>query len=388
MTALSIIPTHEENQRLIDMANRAAKSGLFRSLGNSADVAYIIMAKGIELQIPPMTALEGFTVVQGKIAYTSNLQATLMKRAGYSWKILQHTKEVCEIEVYNPDKTVAGISLFTIEDARDAGLLKNATWQNYPKNMLFARAIGNAAKWLATEVFGGAAPLTAEELGANVDEDGNVIEHAPRATEDSQLPANVSTFPPPQAQTEQDKLFLKIKEVAGRITNEDGSPVKPEEKIAWVLSIVKKTAKEQGESDDISFTNKEGNLRADLMRDYLMARTPEVLQLIIDKMEESFLPAKPTTPAAPAEKPKKSSTGKAPDALVEKIKAQTVKAEAVWNHYLGVYEGDTAAEDTVAFFIEMFGQEFANHEDVISYLVRQAPEDLDALIAPDENEGE
>jgi hypothetical protein len=55
--------------------------------------------------------------------------------------------------------------------------------------MLFARAMSNGCRWFTPDIFLGAAVYTPEELGATVDEDGNVIEISPSSPTPAQLPS-------------------------------------------------------------------------------------------------------------------------------------------------------------------------------------------------------
>jgi len=66
----------------------------------------------------------------------------------------------------------SGVSSFTIEDAKKAGT-KNL--DKFPRNMLFARAMSNGVRWYCPDVMSGSVAYTPEELGADVDEDGNVV---------------------------------------------------------------------------------------------------------------------------------------------------------------------------------------------------------------------
>ena len=57
-----------------------------------------------------------------------------------------------------------------------AGLDSNTNWRKYPRNMLFARAISNGARWYCPDLFGGSPVYTPDELGAEVDgETGEVL---------------------------------------------------------------------------------------------------------------------------------------------------------------------------------------------------------------------
>lgn len=65
-------------------------------------------------------------------------------------------------------------SVFTIEDARKAGLVKtDSGWDKYPANMLRWRAIGFCADVVFPDVIGGM--RRSDEMGAPITEDGEVI---------------------------------------------------------------------------------------------------------------------------------------------------------------------------------------------------------------------
>ena len=63
-----------------------------------------------------------------------------------------------------------------MKDASAAGLTNKDNWKKYPRNMLFARAISNGQKWYAPDVYNGVTVYTPDEMGASVDEEGNIIE--------------------------------------------------------------------------------------------------------------------------------------------------------------------------------------------------------------------
>ena len=162
------------------------KSGYFSNTENEAQAIVKVMA-GAEVGIPPFASLSGINVIQGKPTFGANLIATIVdNHPRYGYKVIRADDEACIIEWYK-DGEKAGQSSFTIEEARSIkqwNKKKNAfepltngiNWQNYPSDMLFARAMTRGQKRYAAGVAGGAPIYTAEELGAEVDEDGNVIE--------------------------------------------------------------------------------------------------------------------------------------------------------------------------------------------------------------------
>ena len=119
------------------------------------------MQAGAELGLRPMESLRGIDIIKGKPAIGAALIAARMHRFGYRIKPLVHTNAEVALEITSPDGDV-NVSSFSMEDARKAGLA-SGMYGKYPRNMLHARAVSNAARWFAPEVFNGAV-YTPEEL--------------------------------------------------------------------------------------------------------------------------------------------------------------------------------------------------------------------------------
>jgi hypothetical protein len=150
------------------------QSGLFTDIRGAAQATTKIIA-GQELGIPPFAAMNGFHIIKGKAAMGANLIGATIKRSGkYDYIVREMTTELCVIEFFQSiegKRESIGKSEFTIADAKKAG---TQNLDKYPRNMLFARAISNGARWYTPDVFLG--PIyTPEELGAQVDEAGDVI---------------------------------------------------------------------------------------------------------------------------------------------------------------------------------------------------------------------
>ena len=166
---------------VVRSAKALAASGYFQDAASAQQAAVKVMA-GFEMGFGPFASLTGLHIIKGKPAIGSNLIAAAIKRHPmYQYKVTSHTEKECTIQFFEKwggRYEAVGDSSFTIADAAKAGLStnpKNETWKKYPKNMLFSRAISNGAKWYCPDVFGGSPTYTPEELGAEVDEDENVI---------------------------------------------------------------------------------------------------------------------------------------------------------------------------------------------------------------------
>ena len=158
------------------------KSGFFSDV-KSASQAIVKMLAGAELGFGPIASMSGVYVQNGRTAFMANLIASAIKRSGYDYKVETLTNEQCVLVFVGKDGKEIGESVFTMDDAKIATLDtgKNAhSWKHFPRNMLFARALTNGARWFTPEIFGGVSPYTPDELDMVVDgETGEVIEGVP-----------------------------------------------------------------------------------------------------------------------------------------------------------------------------------------------------------------
>src|SRR5690606_20495598 len=104
---------------------------------------------GQEIGIPPFAAMSGIHIIQGKPTMGAGLIASAVKGSGkYDYKVVEMTEKKCSIDFFQGKENI-GNSTFTIEEAKKAGT-KNL--DNFPKTMLFARAISNGVKWFCPDV--------------------------------------------------------------------------------------------------------------------------------------------------------------------------------------------------------------------------------------------
>lgn len=163
------------------------KSGFFKDTKDASQAIVKIMA-GAELGLGPMASMAGIYIVKGKVSLSANLMAAAVRRSRrYDYKLRTLTAEICSIEFFEGKESL-GFSEFTMKEAIAGKLTQDydqdtkqwkdkATWKNFPKNMLFSRAMSNGVKWYCPELTSGPA-YTPDELGVEEDYDGNpVIAH-------------------------------------------------------------------------------------------------------------------------------------------------------------------------------------------------------------------
>ncbi len=198
--------TRHSTLSLTALARYAAKSGYFPDAHTEAQAAVKIQA-GLELGFGPIASVTGIRIIQGQVTIGANLIAAAIKRSDrYDYEIVEHTEEICTIRfirvylrILGTVPTEIGTSSFSMADARQADLHEHDNWKGYPRNMLFARAISNGAKWFCPDIFSG--PIyTPDELGAEVDgETGQPIDPEPEP-EPERRPPPSGTYTSPTGQ--------------------------------------------------------------------------------------------------------------------------------------------------------------------------------------------
>lgn len=196
-----------------------AASGYFADAKEAAQAAVKVMAGG-ELGFAPIASMTGINIVQGRVTIGANLLAAAIKRSRfYQYRVVEHSDEACTIEFYEGGELI-GTSRFTIKDAEKAGLAHKANYKAHPKNMLFARAISNGAKWHCADLFGGPV-YTLEEI-EDMDADaipetvsGVVVEDDQAQPEDSDTTADTAGEPdedPPLTLEQAERLLAVIRD--------------------------------------------------------------------------------------------------------------------------------------------------------------------------------
>jgi hypothetical protein len=126
------------------------------------------------LGLPIMAALTGVHVIDGKPTASAGLISGLVRKAKHRLRVTGDDKHAIAEIVRCDDPKFTFRSEWTLDRAKQAELLGKTNWKKYPAAMLKARAITEAARDACEEALFGL-HYTAEELGAEVDEDGVVV---------------------------------------------------------------------------------------------------------------------------------------------------------------------------------------------------------------------
>ena len=98
----------------------------------------------------------------------------------YDYRVMENTAAACRIQ-FTANGQPLGVSEFTIEMAKRAGLATRAIWQKYPEAMLFSRALTAGMRTHCPDALGGHPAYTPEELGSDEVVPVTVTEPAPPA---------------------------------------------------------------------------------------------------------------------------------------------------------------------------------------------------------------
>jgi hypothetical protein len=179
-----------------------AKSGYFKDAADASKAAVKVLA-GAELGIGPIDSMTGINIVEGKPTLSADLEAKAVKRSKrYNYRVIELSDQRCVIEFYEFGELV-GVETFTVDDAKRAQLLGKRNWQQYPKNMLFARALSNGVAFHCPDVTA-LRIYTPDELGDEDDHGGTAATGATpiRSVDHHPSPED----PAPQSPTPEDDV--------------------------------------------------------------------------------------------------------------------------------------------------------------------------------------
>ena len=162
-----------------------------------------IILAGRELGLPAMASLRLITLVKGKVTIDASGQVALMQSAGAKVHWLNDGtdgKGVATLRVTRPGEEPYTTS-FTLEMAKQAGLLSNAMWTKYPDKMLRARCVSSVGKAYYADVLAGV--YLPGEIADDPRTEGRELESTaggrPMLTATATVSQTIPASPPPPA---------------------------------------------------------------------------------------------------------------------------------------------------------------------------------------------
>lgn len=207
---------------LTRVSNILAASGYFTDARDAAQCGVKVLA-GLEMGIGAFASMSGIHVIKGKPSIGAGLMAAAVKRSGkYNYRVTRHTNAECVIDFFERGEP-CGTSSFTLDDAKAAGLAGSDNWRKAPRNMLFARALSNGVRWYCPDVFD-TSTYVPEELGVDVDEEGNVLNTNPM---------------PVQSTVQQPTVVAEVVPIESPVEPEQDAPITPNQvtKIMGIFAI-------------------------------------------------------------------------------------------------------------------------------------------------------
>jgi hypothetical protein len=118
---------------------------------------------GKEVGLAPMASLRSIVVINGTPAMNALATRALVLAQGHELWLVESTKTRCIYQGRRAGSDRVQESTWTIDRAKDLGLLGKPNWRQQPIAMLIARATAECARLVAPEVLLGL-PYVAEEL--------------------------------------------------------------------------------------------------------------------------------------------------------------------------------------------------------------------------------
>ncbi len=155
---------HASIEARVAYAERLAESGLIpQAFQKRPQDVLVAIEWGRELGLTPIAAMKEIYVVHGQPSLSAKSMLALARRAGHRVRVEgDQQSATCEI-LRADDPDYPHRVTFSLDDAKQAGLLANTGWKNQPATMLRWRAVSNAVRLACPEVLGGIS-YTAEEM--------------------------------------------------------------------------------------------------------------------------------------------------------------------------------------------------------------------------------
>ncbi len=164
----------------------AVASGFLPPALKDPNKAMMIAMKARELGVQPLLGLSHINIIGGKPVISAELmRAMIFSHVPTAEMVFtERTNEKVTVKARRSKDQEWSFFTFTIEDAKQAGLMRNQVWSKYPRSMLTARATSEMARSMFADALSGCT-YTPEEMGAVIDENEEVLQLPAEGMNDS-----------------------------------------------------------------------------------------------------------------------------------------------------------------------------------------------------------
>jgi hypothetical protein len=176
-----LVAGHYNLEQMYRLAQLCQQSGLFEDVTDAAQ-AFVKIAKGQELGLPPMTAMGAFDVIVKRLFIKPWAIAAKINSCGYGrYTVLEQSAGCCTIRFARKIRGVGWEEYppvsYTFAEATAHGLVKRSPhWQASPAHMLYQRCMGRGGAMYFPELLAGLEPPPDDTVVSDEQAQQNVIE--------------------------------------------------------------------------------------------------------------------------------------------------------------------------------------------------------------------
>ncbi len=163
------------------LANRMAGTEFVPKGLRSAESVLGAMLTGHELGIQPMASLAKIHVIEGRPTLSAEMMRAIVLREGHQIHVEETTNTRCTLVGRRGGDTRETSITWTMDDARNAGLVNKNNWKSYPRAMLLARATGELVRAVFPDVLAGISYAKEEAEDGLDDFEGTAVPETPAA---------------------------------------------------------------------------------------------------------------------------------------------------------------------------------------------------------------
>ena len=168
-----IMPVISQVHDMLKLGQILVKSRMLPKAVSTPEAAVAIMIKARELGIGIMEGFTSINIIQGSPTISPQLMIALAERSGQlEDAVWTDDGDTATCTVKRRGRT-ANVATFSMKNAEDLGLAGKQNWQQQPVTMRKWRATSAAFRVTFADVLAGI--YTPEEMGADVDDEGQVV---------------------------------------------------------------------------------------------------------------------------------------------------------------------------------------------------------------------